>query len=79
MKVERSARKEPFSDKEMKAMLARVSNVIVGKGKKSAAFKPKEVKLADLQGRTGNYRAPMVLKGKTLVVGFSQEAFDKLL
>jgi len=60
-------------------MLAKVTTVIVGKGKKSAAFKPKEVKLADLQGRTGNYRAPMALKGKTLVVGYSQEAYDKLL
>jgi len=79
LKVERSARKEPLSDKEVKALLAKVTTVIVGKGKKSVTFKPKEVKLEDLQGRTGNYRAPMALKGKTLVVGFSPEAYDKLL
>jgi hypothetical protein len=60
-------------------MLAKVGTVIIGKGKKSATFTPKEVALGDLKGRTGNYRAPMVLKGKTLVVGFSPEAFDKLL
>ena len=76
---ERSARKEPLSDSEVKAILAKVSKVIVGKGKKAITFKPDEVKLADLKGRSGNYRAPIVLKGKTLVVGFSQEAFDQLL
>jgi hypothetical protein len=79
LKVERSARKEPLSEKEVRALLAKVTTVIVGKGKKATTFKPKEVKLSDLQGRTGNYRAPMALRGKTLVVGFSPEAYDKFL
>ena len=79
IRKERSARNEPLTDKEVKAMIAKVSKVVVGKGRKAAIFTPKEVKLADLKGRTGNYRAPIVLKGKTLVVGFSQEAFDQIL
>jgi hypothetical protein len=53
--------------------------VIVSKGKKSARFTPKEVKLADLKGATGNYRAPMVLKGRILAVGFNKEALEALL
>ena len=59
-------------------MLGKITTVIVAKGKKSATFTAKQVKLADLKGPTGNYRAPMVLKGKTLVVGYSQEALEKL-
>ena len=73
----RSARKEPFSDKEIRDLLAKVSTVIVSKGKKSIRSKASEVKPADLKGPTGNYRAPIVRKGKTLLVGFSQEALDQ--
>jgi hypothetical protein len=60
-------------------MLAKITKVIVGKGKKAATFTPKEVKLDDLKGRSGNYRAPIALRGKTLVVGFSEEAYDQFL
>lgn len=77
--LERSARKEPLTDRDVKAILKKVSTVIVSKGKKSVRLKPEEVKLADLKGATGNYRAPMVLKGKTLVVGFNREALEALL
>jgi len=59
-------------------MLGKVTTVIVAKGKKATTFPAKKLKLADLKGPTGNYRAPMVLKGKTLVVGYSQEALEKL-
>ena len=34
--------------------------------------------LALLLGPTGNLRAPTLRKGKTLVVGFNQEAYDKV-
>jgi hypothetical protein len=79
VRLERSARKEPLTDREVKAILKKVSTVIVSKGKKSVSFTPREVKLADLKGSTGNYRAPMVLKGKTLAVGFNKEALEALL
>lgn len=74
----RSARKEPFTDKEVRELLANVSTVIVSKGKKSVRRKASEVKPADLKGPTGNYRAPIVRKGKTLLVGFSQDALDQV-
>jgi len=73
----RSARKEPFTDKEIRDLLKQVSTVVVSKGKKSVRHEASQVKPADLKGPTGNYRAPIVRKGRTLLVGFSQEALDR--
>jgi arsenate reductase-like glutaredoxin family protein len=77
--AERSARKEPFSDKEVRELLKQVNTVIIAKGKKSNRLEAKKVKLADLKGPTGNYRAPIVRRGKTLVVGFSPDTLDEIL
>ncbi len=77
--TERSARKEPLSDQEVKALLSRANTVVVAKGKKQTSMPSAKVKLADLKGPTGNYRAPMVLTGKTLIVGFSPESLDRAL
>ena len=38
-----------------------------------------KAKLDDLRGPSGNYRAPMIRKGKTLVVGFNAEILDDVL
>jgi arsenate reductase-like glutaredoxin family protein len=77
--AERSARKEPFSDKEVRDLLKTVNTVVIAKGKKSTRFEAKKVKAADLKGPTGNYRAPIVKKGQTLVVGFSPDTLDEIL
>lgn len=77
--TERSARKAPLSDKDVKAILSRANTVVVAKGKKQTSMPSAEVKLADLKGPTGNYRAPMVLTGKTLIVGFSPESLEQIL
>jgi arsenate reductase-like glutaredoxin family protein len=71
---ERSARKEPFSDAEVRALLRKAGKVIVLKGKKATEYPASKAKAADLKGPSGNYRAPMLLKGKTLLVGFNEEA-----
>jgi arsenate reductase-like glutaredoxin family protein len=76
---ERSARKEPFSDREVRELLKKANTVVIAKGKKSTRFEAGKVKAADLKGPTGNYRAPIVLKGKTLVVGFSPDTLDEIL
>jgi len=73
----RSARKEPFTDGEIRALLGAVSTVIISKGKKSLRRKASDVEPADLKGPTGNYRAPIVRKGKLLLVGFSEEAMEQ--
>jgi len=54
--------------------------VIVAKGKKVSEFAggraSKDVVDAML-GPTGNLRAPTIRRGKTVVVGFNEEAFEK--
>lgn len=79
IKEERPARKEPLTDKDVKALLASVSTVVVSKGKKSVSLSADDAKPADLKGPTGSYRAPMLRKGKTLLVGFSEAALSELL
>jgi hypothetical protein len=79
IRSERSSRKEPFTDKEVRELLAKVNRVIVAKGKKSTVLPAANARPADLRGPTGNYRAPMILKGKTLLVGFNADALDEAL
>ncbi len=62
--------------------LAREANkVIVAKGKKVVTFDMKKdppddaTLLAHLIGPTGNLRAPAIFKGKTLLIGFNDEAY----
>lgn len=76
---ERQSRKAPLSDADAKALLESVSEVIIAKGKVSRRLSASAAKLADLKGPTGNYRAPMIRKGKILLVGFSKEALEALL
>jgi len=77
--AERSSRKEPLSDKEARELLKRVDKVVVARGRKSIVLRASEAGLDDLRGPSGNYRAPMIRKGKTLVVGFSAEILDEIL
>jgi hypothetical protein len=76
---ERSARAQPLTDAEVRGLLGKVTKVIVAKGKKSRTLKRSEVVPDDLKGPTGNYRAPMVLRGKTLLVGFNAELLGELV
>jgi arsenate reductase-like glutaredoxin family protein len=62
-----------------------VTTIIAAKGKKIETLdlnkeKPEDDTIAGLLlGPTGNLRAPTLRKGKTLFVGFSEEAYRKLL
>jgi arsenate reductase-like glutaredoxin family protein len=76
---ERSARKEPLTDAEVRKLLGRVRSVTVARGKKVQTLDAGRVKPADLKGPTGNYRAPMVLRGKRLIVGYNADALEELL
>src|SRR5690348_7605531 len=63
----------------------KADRVVVVRGKKVVAFDMKgnppddETLLAHLLGPTGNLRAPTLRKGKTLLVGFSEEAYRQEL
>ncbi len=66
------------------AALARAaSRVIVAKGKKLSEFKPAGKACADvvdaMLGPTGNLRAPCLRVGKTVLVGFNDEAYQSAL
>ncbi len=78
VKEERSSRKEPFSDSEVRALLRGMKNVIVARGRKTESLGTK-AKPDDLRGPSGNYRAPMLVRGKTLLVGFNEEALRDLI
>lgn len=76
---ERSARKEPLSEKEVRGLLGRVSRVVVARGKKSIELAAGTARPDDLRGPTGNFRAPLLVRGKTLLVGFSEDALRDLV
>ena len=76
---ERSARREPLTDREARELVRGVSRVIVARGRKVSQLEPEKVRLDDLKGPTGNYRAPMIRKGRTLLIGFNLEALDQLV
>ena len=79
VREERNSRKEPLSDKEARQLVAQVSKVIVAKGKKFEEIPAAKAKIANLKGPSGNYRAPMLRKGKTLLVGFHGETLESLV
>ena len=77
----------PASKKLGKTEAARMaraaSRVIVAKGKKVTEFKPGGKAGADLVaamlGPTGNLRAPTARVGKTVLVGFNEDAYTDVL
>jgi len=76
---ERSSRKDPLSTDEVRALLATVDEVVIAKGKKAETRLAREVRPDDLRGPTGNFRAPIVRRGRTLLVGFHAETLEALL
>jgi hypothetical protein len=76
---ERSARAHPLTDREVQELLRGVSRVIVARGTKVVELEAAAMKSGDLKGPSGNYRAPMMRRGKTLLVGFNREALERLL
>jgi arsenate reductase-like glutaredoxin family protein len=69
--------------KDAEEIAKNASRVIVAKGKQVAEFAtagkaPKDAVEAML-GPTGNLRAPVVRAGKTVLVGFNDEAWTKNL
>jgi hypothetical protein len=72
--------------REAALALARTADrVVVARGKKVVAFDMKkeppddDTLAAHLLGPTGNLRAPTLRKGRTLLVGFSDEAYREVL
>lgn len=79
------ASKDRRGREEALALAKQAQRIIVGRGKKVITFDMKneppddETLLAYLLGPTGNLKAPTIRKGRTLLVGFSEEAYKQVL
>lgn len=73
------ARKAALAGEDAWKLLAGVREILVAKGKQYQVFDPrkdsKEAILAQALGRTGNLRAPALLIGDRLLVGFSDSLY----
>ena len=85
VKEQSDAGKERRGPKEALELAKSVKKVVVGRGKKVVTFDMKteppddDTLLSHLLGPTGNLRAPTLRRGKTLLVGFSVEAYRQVL
>ena len=68
--------------KDAKALLKKASKLIVAKGKKVSEFtagpRASNDAVNAMLGPTGNLRAPTIVRGKTVLVGFNEEAFGNV-
>jgi hypothetical protein len=77
------ARKERRDPKQALVLARQANKIVVMKGKKVVTFDMKKnppddaTLLSHLIGPTGNLRAPTVLKGKTMLVGFDAETYKE--
>ena len=76
---DRFSNKQPLTDAEARSLIKTVDRVLIARGSNVREQKSSETTLADLRGPSGKFRAPMVRKGATLLVGFSQEALQRIL
>jgi arsenate reductase-like glutaredoxin family protein len=79
------ARKNTLKEKEALALVQDVDEIYASKGKQVVHLDLKQTKpdkpalLGLLLGPTGNLRAPTLRKGRTLLVGFDEAAYNKVL
>ena len=75
----RLSKSDPLSEKDVRALLKEVNEIVVAKGKSARTLPAREATLDDLRGPTGNFRAPMVRIRRRLLVGFHEETLRKEL
>jgi hypothetical protein len=75
----RQARSKPLADAEARALLSSVDEVVVAKGKKVRVVAAAQATPDDLKGPTGGYRAPILRRGRRLLVGFQGDALAAFL
>jgi arsenate reductase-like glutaredoxin family protein len=79
------AKKTRFDKDEVLRLAAGVDRIVAARGKKVETFDLKKAPpdeatlLAHLLGPTGNLRAPTARVGRTLLVGFNEEAYRQVL
>ncbi len=79
-----NASKERYGPDDLDEVLDGVRHLIVAKGKKVLRFdlqqdEPDDEALVKaIIGPSGNLRAPTIRTGKTMLVGFSEEAYEEV-
>ncbi len=72
-----------LSAEDARALAAAATTVIVAKGKQLETYKPAGKPTAELiaamLGPTGNLRAPTLVSGKTVLVGFNEASYAEVL
>ena len=72
---------QKLQEKDARALLKAANSLIAAKGKKVEEFDTREKiskdSVAAMLGATGNMRAPTIVAGKKLIVGFNEEVFEK--
>lgn len=70
-----------LDDSTARDLLADANKLIAAKGKKVTEFKKAELEsddaVAAMLGPTGNLRAPTLRVGKTLLVGFDADTYER--
>lgn len=79
-----TANKTKLGKDEALELAGRVNKIVAARGKNVVTIemkdKPSEEELLKhLLGPTGNLRAPTIRKGKTLYVGFNEEAYGGMV
>ena len=80
-----NARKERLGEREALALLAGIDEVFSTKGRKVVHVDlrrdrpPRSELLGLLLGPSGNVRAPVVRRGRVLVVGFDERTYAELI
>ena len=77
------ARKERYGAKDLPELFRGATRVIAARGKKEQVFDPRSKEdAAELAkavlGPTGNLRAPAMRLGKTWLVGFGEETYERI-
>ena len=77
------ARKEKLDAQKAWEMIKPQNQVYIAKGKtKVVSFEPDRSEPEDVLkhalGRTGNLRAPTVIQGKTIFIGFNEDIYTRL-
>jgi hypothetical protein len=74
------ARKEKIDSETAWDMFKKNETVVIGSGKKFSVYKPVEKNRAMILksaiGRSGSLRAPSLIVGQTLVVGFNEDMYE---
>ncbi len=76
------AKKEPVEPDGLDELFAEKSRLVVAKGKKLVDVKFADLETEELEklviGPSGKLRAPTLIRGKTVVVGYHEEGYTKV-